>query len=35
MNSKKLMVKPGKKVNLADHDPDDTTASLKRWLIAS
>ena len=24
MNSKKLMVKPGKKVNLADHDPDDT-----------
>ena len=24
MNSKKLMVKPGKDVNLADHDPDDT-----------
>ena len=24
MNSKKLMVKPGKKLNLADHDPDDS-----------
>src|SRR5205823_9930651 len=24
MNSKKLMVKPGKKLDLADHDPDDT-----------
>lgn len=24
MNSHKLLVKPGKKLNLADHDPDDT-----------